>query len=292
MKRKLIKQGNSVLTISLPNTWIKNNNLLPGDEVELVENSSSLNILLLNNSKKIITLKLLDFTRESINRALIVNAYKSGYDTIELENSELKEQEINTIMMTYLLGFDYSYSNENIVLNSISNTFHSNFESLLEKQLFLIEKVIRNYNNPEELKILSVIIQRNDNFIKRILSKNFLTIKGNFFLWQVFSLLTHVARFFYHGSKDIPNKIPLEVEEHISILGKNYQLIKSSFLKKDFSQLHKLHLLDDLNDTFFSNLSISENNLFYHYLFLIGKELYLVNSSLIGYIQANSNNEI
>ena len=42
MKRKLVKQGMNALTLTLPSSWIKSNNLMPKDEVDLIEVDHSL----------------------------------------------------------------------------------------------------------------------------------------------------------------------------------------------------------------------------------------------------------
>ena len=42
MKRKIIKQGHNTLTVTLPSEWVKKLNLNAGDEIDLVEDNSSL----------------------------------------------------------------------------------------------------------------------------------------------------------------------------------------------------------------------------------------------------------
>ena len=42
MKRKIIRQGHNTLTITLPTDWAKKLNLNAGDEVDLIEDNSSL----------------------------------------------------------------------------------------------------------------------------------------------------------------------------------------------------------------------------------------------------------
>ncbi len=49
MRRKIIKQGHSTLTITLPSKWAKNYNLKAGDEVNLIEKENG---LLLTSEKK------------------------------------------------------------------------------------------------------------------------------------------------------------------------------------------------------------------------------------------------
>ncbi|MEK6867494.1 MAG: AbrB/MazE/SpoVT family DNA-binding domain-containing protein, partial [Nanoarchaeota archaeon] len=49
MKRRLIKQSRSTLTVSMPSTWIQKNNLKAGDELDVFERETT---LLLEATKK------------------------------------------------------------------------------------------------------------------------------------------------------------------------------------------------------------------------------------------------
>ena len=49
MKRKIVKHGNSTLTVSLPSKWAKNNSLKQGDEIDVIENGKE---LILNSKKE------------------------------------------------------------------------------------------------------------------------------------------------------------------------------------------------------------------------------------------------
>ncbi len=84
MRRKLIKQGNNALTLTIPRKWTEKHQLSAGDEVEICELQTSLEILPISTtSKKSIEIKL-ENTQKDLIRSVIASAYKSGYDIIIL----------------------------------------------------------------------------------------------------------------------------------------------------------------------------------------------------------------
>ena len=44
MRRKIVKQGNSALTLTLPSSWTKRFEIKPGDEVEVIDEKDFLKI--------------------------------------------------------------------------------------------------------------------------------------------------------------------------------------------------------------------------------------------------------
>ena len=53
MKRRIIKQGNNSYTLTLPISWIKENHLRGGDEIEIDEEDSKLIISLSKDQRKV-----------------------------------------------------------------------------------------------------------------------------------------------------------------------------------------------------------------------------------------------
>ena len=84
MKRKLIKQGNQALTISIPSRWSKRYGLKPKDEIELEESGDEL-IIRHNGEKEVsrIELNITGLTKAIAQRYLIA-AYKKGSDEIDV----------------------------------------------------------------------------------------------------------------------------------------------------------------------------------------------------------------
>jgi len=84
MKRKIIKQGHNTLTITLPNKWAKELNLLAGDEVDVLESNGS---IIVNgkqhNQKKCTVIDITGFRVPMIWR-FFQSAYREGYDEIKI----------------------------------------------------------------------------------------------------------------------------------------------------------------------------------------------------------------
>jgi phosphate uptake regulator len=84
MKRKIIKQGNNTLTITLPTKWAKELNLNPGEEIDVVEKEGA---LLINGRKKFnekrAVIDITGFTVPLLWR-FFQSAYRAGCDEIKV----------------------------------------------------------------------------------------------------------------------------------------------------------------------------------------------------------------
>ncbi len=84
MKRRIIKQGNNTLTITLPNSWTTKQELNAGDEVDVEEKGEKL----LVNSMVQEPVRRIKLDISGMDNPLawrfFTSAYRSGYDEIEL----------------------------------------------------------------------------------------------------------------------------------------------------------------------------------------------------------------
>ncbi len=84
MKRRVIKQGNNTLTITLPRKWARQMNLQAGNEIELVEGKEGLIIATTPpqlHKSIYVNVSAIDFIRI---KHIISILYKSGYDEIKI----------------------------------------------------------------------------------------------------------------------------------------------------------------------------------------------------------------
>ena len=119
MKRKVIKQGNDTLTITLPREWTKSYGIKAGDEIHLERRG---NTLILSTDK------LFSFGRKSrdisnlksVLPLVLLHLYRKGYDEVELrfEKPETsividniirsaKKYEIAYILFSFLINFNF-----------------------------------------------------------------------------------------------------------------------------------------------------------------------------------------
>lgn len=85
MKRKIIKQGNDTLTITLPRKWCEKFGVKAGEEINLEENNNSL-IIGSDKLKEFGEVKIFfgELNQELIWRSIYA-AYRSGYNTIHID---------------------------------------------------------------------------------------------------------------------------------------------------------------------------------------------------------------
>ena len=84
MKRKVVLHGPSTLIISLPISWTKKYNVQKGDELDVVEKNNQLVV----STDGVVALGSTVINAEKIDRtglrAMIMSAYRKGFDTIEI----------------------------------------------------------------------------------------------------------------------------------------------------------------------------------------------------------------
>jgi len=135
MKRSLVKQGESTMMVSLPTKWIKDNNLVKGEEIDISQLDNNLLISSKPINKKTETTITLIGVTESIIRTLITNAYRSGYDKIKIIYSNEKQYLIlNDVLKTRLIGFDVTKKeNEYCLVENITEPSEEQFENIIIK---------------------------------------------------------------------------------------------------------------------------------------------------------------
>jgi len=155
MRRKVIKQGNGTLTITLPKEWTKKVGLKGGQDIEVVENHDQIVI-----SKKFkrelgrIELDISDFDYASIGK-MLRSVYKLGYEEIYLHfnNTLTKEQKTNKLKpvsmkinheVNTLLGCEIIEQTKNsCLIKDYSNASTDEFDTILKKVFIMM----LNYNN-------------------------------------------------------------------------------------------------------------------------------------------------
>jgi len=134
MKRKLIKQGVEALTITLPSNWTKNNNLKPGDEVELIEEENSIKILTEKAAPiKEITVDVSGLLPRLADR-FTARAYQKGYDKINIkfDNQDLKYAVENKV--SELIGYEIlDVGRDYIEIHAIASKLDIDFDTMLRR---------------------------------------------------------------------------------------------------------------------------------------------------------------
>lgn len=139
MKRRVIKQGNNTLTITLPRKWARDAGIKSGDELEVEEKEGALCI----NSSSELPLKKIQVNMGSLgvlkNRT-IIGLYRFGYDEVELfyDSPEL----ISSIraVLNECIGFEIvKQGNKSVLIKDLTGRLNLDFKMML-RRLFLILK--------------------------------------------------------------------------------------------------------------------------------------------------------
>ncbi|MBI2573635.1 AbrB/MazE/SpoVT family DNA-binding domain-containing protein [Candidatus Woesearchaeota archaeon] len=289
MRRKLIKQGGSGLTLYIPKKWLDQHRLRAGDELEIEEKEGKLVLATQHQQKEPSQINItIPLIRESVTRTLIVNAYRAGYDKLFV-TYDGKQEDLNTVVEQHLIGFEVFRKKEKLYsIESVAEPNYDNFENIIEKQFFMVLEILRTLETAD-CSELTHKIQRYDNFLKRCISKNVVSVKAMPFLWQFLSNVAHIARQGYHFNKLLRNTkrkfTPKEKQFFQEIIGM-FGVLQKSYLGKKIEPLFALHELDKkiLQEKGMKLLQ-SEKPTHMHYLLTIGRLIYLANTPLEGYLQ-------
>lgn len=176
MFRKIVKQGNSAYTLTLPANWVKSNNLDFGDYVELIESNQN---ILISTSKsgqvESIELDLRGVVRPEMFQILICT-YIKGFDKISVKHDDLRTiLDVNNEFTGMVLE---ESSTDNAIFSSIVLKDNLEVDTLIRKTGFFLKDlsnklvlVSAGKFNPIEFERLEKVMDKNILYILRYLNK-------------------------------------------------------------------------------------------------------------------------
>ncbi len=205
MKRKVIRQGQNTLTVSLPSGWAKKNGIKQGLEVDVSEQGRHLVLSSDNPGRPRVAIDISGITKPIVIWRYLLSAYRAGYDEIlvtgiEPSNKELytpftfntlayiKPGEFSTMSpietisacVNRLIGVEIIEHKEGTCLiKDLNETSYKEFDSALRRIFLLLkreaESIIHGLEGrKEELKSIHIIdtnIDRFEDFCLRVLNK-------------------------------------------------------------------------------------------------------------------------
>ena len=182
MKRKVSKIGPSTLMISLPNKWVKGNNIKKGDELELIEENNNISIILNNTPKK----QSAVFDVSNIHHMLhkfIGALYKAGFDEVKLSYKDDEQLKIiYDALNKSCIGYEIiQEGNRYVIIKQISEVKEEDFENVLRRLFQFLISISEDglkaaeKNNTTELKVLMLRddnVNRAADFCRRCLNKS------------------------------------------------------------------------------------------------------------------------
>ncbi len=224
MRRKLIKQGQGALTISLPKKWTDFNELHAGDDLILEEDMNNL-VLKTNNQKKILEAEIsLSLHSPAAYRSIIGGLYRGGYDVIKVNFSDKKVIPNLEKAVSTLYGFEVFYSDkEGCIIRSIYDSENTDVEAHVRRMIFAIKTmqsiITRDISkgisvSDEELLQLRNNILKQRDLIVRIIKKQKLLSNDIFPYYTISLSLWGIARNYFHLYKDTEGKQNTKLLEH------------------------------------------------------------------------------
>ena len=223
MKRKIIKQGNNTLTITLPRKWTSKFGINVGDEINVEESDKSLVI----SSDKIKGLSEINISFDKLNQPLvwrtIIGAYRTGYDSININfDQEKKYKNIYTTLadskekiimspiemvqdvVSSLCGMAIIEQKTNYcVIKDLGEITNKEFDNTLRRIFFIIEGMgedcLRLYNEKKEsivrgIEVADISIDKFVDFCLRVLNKiGYNNFKKTSTIYSIILLLEYIG---------------------------------------------------------------------------------------------------
>ena len=255
MRRKIIKQGNNTLTMTLPREWTNEFSIKSGDELELQIKGKALILStekLLSQNKKTEDISRLT----QILPLFLLSVYRKGYDEVELQfENQHTSIIIENIINNNFTGFHIIDQKKNsCTIKSMSDVNEMDFNEILRKLFLLIKMKLEKISDSlskKDISDLQQIIAMNGmpskitNFCHRLISKrNIENIENIHHLYSIVTNLENLDNQLNHlisAIMDLSQKT--ESPEIISII-KDFSRLYSDFYSCYFDfDLHKLVIL-------------------------------------------------
>lgn len=208
MRRRLIKQGKSTITVSLPKLWVSENKLKKGDEVVLEERNNEIIVRCDKSYRKNTTSIKLGKESSDTYRSIIGGLYRGGYDEIEIELIE--KEGISNIekAVDSLYGFEVFYvNNKKCIVRSIYDSEEIDIKSHILRIIHTIKTIqgiIVEDLDKGELDSKKEVYELRNNVLKqrdlimRVIKKERLLGNDVFPYYTIVLSLWGVTRNYYH----------------------------------------------------------------------------------------------
>jgi phosphate uptake regulator len=203
MRRKLTPHGPSSMTVSLPPSWIRQNNLHKGEELEVIEEENHILIKPVTAAQdiKVSQVSYIGIDKETCED-MILALHKKGFDEIKIliDDSE-KIKEIHAFLNHMQLGFEIiKQESDSITVRNISNPEIEQFDNLFRRVFRItieysnkIDVIIQKKEEMTHSIILHEIsINRISNYCKRIIVKE--KRKNACFFYAIIEELNTITR--------------------------------------------------------------------------------------------------
>lgn len=181
MNRKLVKQGNNALTLSLPCKWIEKRELKKGDYVDVIDFGRDL-LITSSNTKSHKKKYEIQVTKENpFFKRYLRSCYILGYDEVNIRSLENLPYGLIKESISNLLGYELiEQESKRCTIGLISELSNEKVDVLIRKLFFMIQtmfddiiKLIKNKKIEEISGVAEVEASVNSfvDFCLRVLNK-------------------------------------------------------------------------------------------------------------------------
>ncbi len=145
MKRRIIKQGNNTLTITLPRKWASQHGINAGEEVEVEERRDSL--VIAAGEKPVQETKEIDLSEFDLLIPRVIHAlYKKGYDKLALTFTDPKLYPlIQKAMGNETIGYEIVKQGiKHCEIENISEVLRTEFDSTLRRMFLALNSMAQD----------------------------------------------------------------------------------------------------------------------------------------------------
>lgn len=225
MKRRVIKHGPATYVISLPSTWVKNQGIKKGQEIEVVEQDSKLIVGSEVSPEQIeVKMDISGLDRTSI-LYIIRGFYRLGYNTVRLsfDNTTTIHLRTNTTItvlsvihyeLNRLIGYEaISEKKNSCTIKYLQEESLQNFRSILRRVFLLLISTAEDFvsgvkNN--DYSLLETIEEKHDTITKfisyclRIINvKNYPSPRKMPYYFHIISCLENITDIIQHSARDV-----------------------------------------------------------------------------------------
>ncbi|MBW2999704.1 AbrB/MazE/SpoVT family DNA-binding domain-containing protein [Candidatus Woesearchaeota archaeon] len=212
MKRRVIKQGNNTLTITLPRKWAQKFEINAGDELDVEEDERNLVISTEKETrKKSIKVDLKDFKR--LGRSYLTAIFRNDYDEIELiYNDPGYLAELQNDLASQLIGFEITNVGKNFCqIKDVAGINKDEFDTLLRRTWLLLINLSEDTLEALSKKDYSVLktmperdrsINKFTNYCARLLNKKQHYKSKNLSYYNFLRNLEHIGDDYQHLAKE------------------------------------------------------------------------------------------
>lgn len=256
MKRKLVKQGNNALTISLPYRWLEKLNLNKGDYVDVLEYGKDIII----SSEKINEIKKQKIeisSNKPFFKRYIRSCYVLGYDEIELFSTDRLPYDLIEESLVDLIGYEILIQQpRKCTIGIVGKINAEKIDVLINKSFFMVQMMfddiieILENNRLDELSDVARVESSVNSFVDfclRVLNKQgYDDYNKTQYIYHVLTLVEEIAdslRDFCFGVEKHNKKYRVDVLNTIKELKIYYDMVFKLFLNYDMKKIFDVKLM-------------------------------------------------